>query len=179
MGRRVQVKNPRPFAALDHGVASVGLRPWAVYGVGRDVGITSGPTKAIKAAVAGRPYTIRFSGGVDLQYVDDTARIFLKCAETNLVGARVYTLRGTVIRMEEFLRALEREIPAARGLIRAEGPQLPIAYDLDDSALVRDLGDVPRTPLDQGIRHTLEIFGRLHKEGRLDARDLIAPGRAV
>src|SRR5439155_16378602 len=116
--------NARVFA-LDHGVSSVGLRPWAVYGVGRDVGITSGPTKAIKAVVAGRPYTIRFSGGVDLQYVNDTARIFLKCAEANLAGARVYTLRGTVVRMEEFIRALEREIPAARGLIRAEGAQLP------------------------------------------------------
>ena len=163
--------NARVFA-LDHGVSSVGLRPWAVYGVGRDVGITSGPTKAIKAAVAERPYTIRFSGGVDLQYVNDTARIFLKCAEADLAGTRVYTLRGTVIRMEEFLRALGREIPAARGLIRAEGAQLPIAYDLDDSALVRDLGEVPRTPLDQGIRQTREIFERLKREGRLDIKDL-------
>ena len=163
--------NARVFA-LDHGVSSVGLRPWAVYGVGRDVGITSGPTKAIKAAVAERPYTIRFSGGVDLQYVNDTARIFLKCAEADLAGTRVYTLRGTVIRMEEFLRALGREIPAARGLIRAEGAQLPIAFDLDDSALVRDLGDVPRTPLDQGIRQTREIFERLKREGRLDIKDL-------
>ena len=37
---------------LDDGISSVGLRPWAVYGVGRDRGITSGPTKAIKATVA-------------------------------------------------------------------------------------------------------------------------------
>jgi UDP-glucose 4-epimerase len=158
--------------ALDHCVSSVGLRPWAVYGVGRDVGITSGPTKAIKAAVVGRPYTIRFTGGVDFQYVNDTARIFLKCAEAGLAGARVYTLRGTVIRMEEFLRALEREIPAARGLIRAEGRQLPIAFDLDDSALVRDLGNVPRTPLAEGIRETRDIFERLKRERRLDIQDL-------
>ena len=163
--------NARVYA-LDHGVSSIGLRPWAVYGVGRDVGITSGPTKAIKAAVAGRPYTIRFSGGVDLQYVNDTARIFLKCAAADLAGTRVYTLRGTVIRMEEFLRALGREIPAARGLIRAEGAQLPIAFDLDDSALVRELGEVPRTPLDQGIRQTRGIFERLKREGRLDIQDL-------
>jgi UDP-glucose 4-epimerase len=157
---------------LDHGLPSIGLRPWAVYGVGRDVGITSGPTKAIKAAALGRPYTIRFTGGVDFQYVNDTARIFLKCAESQKGGARVYTLRGTVIRMQVFIAALEREIPAARGLIRADGPQLPIAYDLNDSALVRDLGEVPRTPLEQGIRETGGIFDELRREGRLDASDL-------
>lgn len=157
---------------LEHGLASIGLRPWAVYGVGRDVGITSGPTKAIKAAVVGRPYTIRFTGGVDFQYVQDTARIFLKCADSNLPGARVYTLRSTVIRMEEFIAVLASEIPSARGLIRAEGPQLPIAYDLDDRALVRDLGEQPRTSLAEGIRETAGIFEQLNREGRLDASDL-------
>ena len=39
---------------LDHGVNSIGLRPLTVYGVGRDFGLTSDPTKAMKAAVAGR-----------------------------------------------------------------------------------------------------------------------------
>src|SRR6266571_3322688 len=113
--------NARVFA-LDHGVSSVGLRPWAVYGVGRDVGITSGPTKAIKAAVAERPYTIRFSGGVDLQYVNDTAQIFLRCAESDLPGARVYTLRGTVTQIADFIATLERDSPRARGRIKAAGP---------------------------------------------------------
>lgn len=154
------------------GILSVGLRPWAVYGVGRDQGITSGPTKAIKAGVLGRPYTIRFTGGLDLQYVNDTARIFLRAAEAPLSEAKVYTLRGTVIRMEEFLRTLARMLPRSRDRIRAEGPQLPIAFDLDDSALVHDLGEAPRTPLEQGIAQTAEIFERLERDGRLDKKDL-------
>ncbi|MBI1941239.1 MAG: NAD(P)-dependent oxidoreductase [Acidobacteria bacterium] len=163
--------NARVYFA-NHGITSVGLRPWAVYGVGRDEGLTSGPTKAIKAAVVGQPYTIRFTGGLDLQYVDDTAKIFLRCAGMEFRGARVYTLRGAVAQVADFIASLERIVPAARGLVRAEGPHLPIAHDLDDSALVRDLGDVPRTPLDQGIRQTIEIFQRLRKENRLDTRDL-------
>jgi UDP-glucose 4-epimerase len=155
-----------------HGISSAGLRPWAVYGVGRDVGMTSAPTKAIKAAVLGRPYTIRFSGGIDLQYVNDTARIALRCAELELPGARVYTLRGSVVQVDDFLAELQRQIPAAEGLIRAEGKALSIAYDLDDSALARDLGDVPRTSLAEGIGETCEIFRRLESEGRLDKRDI-------
>ncbi len=163
--------NARVFYATEN-ISSIGLRPWAVYGVGRDQGLTSAPTKAIKSLVVHRPYTIRFTGGFDMQYVDDTARIFLKCAEANLSGARVYSLRGSVIQMEEFIDTLERISPGARKLIRVEGKQLPIAADLDDSALVRDLGEVPRTPLEDGIRETISIFEKLNREGRLDTSDL-------
>ncbi len=163
--------NARVYYLTD-GISSVGLRPGTVYGVGRDRGITSGPTKAIKAAILGRPYTIRLTGGVDMQYVRDTAEIFIRSAESELEGAKVYTPRGEVIQVEEFLQVLYRLLPQAKELIRAEGPPLPIAYDFDDSALVRDLGPAPRTPLEQGIRETAEIFERLHREGRLDARDL-------
>jgi len=163
--------NARVYSAND-GISSVGLRPWAVYGVGRDVGVTSGPTKAIKAAVLGRDYTIRFTGGLDLQYVNDTARIFLRCTDSELPGARVYTLRGTAIQLADFISALEKDSPQARGHITATGPALPIAYDLDDSALVRDLGDVPNTPLAQGICETREIFERLRDAGTLTTNDL-------
>jgi nucleoside-diphosphate-sugar epimerase len=163
--------NARVYYAND-GISSVGLRPWAVYGVGRDQGITSGPTKAIKAAVVGQQYTICFTGGLDLQYVNDTAQIFLRCAESNLDGAKVYTLRGSVTQTAEFIATLSQIVPRSRDLVRAEGKALPIAYDLDDSALVGDLGEVPRTPLNQGIRETLDIFERLHREGRLDTSDL-------
>src|SRR5579863_1746538 len=163
--------NARVYYAND-GISSVGLRPWAVYGVGRDVGVTSGPTKAIKAAVLGRDYTIRFTGGIDLQYVNDAAQLFLRCAESPLSGARIYTLRGTVIQMEEFIAALHQDSPQTHSHISAVGPTLPIAYDLDDSALIRDFGDVPKTPLARGIRETREIFERLRDAGTLTTDDL-------
>ncbi|MBI4166515.1 MAG: SDR family oxidoreductase [Acidobacteria bacterium] len=157
---------------LNNGISSAGLRPWAVYGVGRDQGITSGPTKAIKAVVLGRPYSLKFTGRIDMQYADDCAKIFLMCAEKDLPGARTYTLRGAVMQVEDFIKTLGEVAPNSQGLVRAEGKALPIAADLDDSALVQDVGEVPRTPLTQGIRLTMEIFARLQKEGRLDAKDL-------
>ena len=156
----------------NHGISSTGIRPWAVYGPGRDMGMTSDPTKAIKAAVLGRPFTIRFTGGVDMQYVGDTAKIFLACADSELPGARVYTLRGAVVTVEKFIAELERLRPAARGLITAAGAPISIAFDLDDSALARDLKQVPRTPLDQGIAETIEIFERLKRENRLTSSEL-------
>lgn len=163
--------NARVYFAHD-GISSCGLRPWAVYGVGRDQGLTSAPTKALKALVVGRPFTIRFTGAFDLQYVNDTARIFLQCAEAESQGAHVYSLRGDVVQMEEFLAQLHKVELSASELIHSEGSALPIAADLDDSALVRDLGEVPRTPLVTGIRETLAIFEKLHRDGRLDTADL-------
>jgi nucleoside-diphosphate-sugar epimerase len=163
--------NARVYYAQD-GISSCGLRPWAVYGAGRDQGLTSAPTKAIKALVVGRPYTIHFTGTFDLQYVNDTAQIFIRCSEAGLMGAQVYSLRGSVVDMGDYLTALQRLQPMAAQLIRADGNRLPIAPDLDDSALVRDLGDIPRTSLESGIGETLTIFQTLQKENRLDIADL-------
>ncbi|HET8783908.1 MAG TPA: SDR family oxidoreductase, partial [Pyrinomonadaceae bacterium] len=50
--KRANEGNARVYF-LDHGVCSVGLRPLTVYGVNRDFGLTSDPTKAMKAAVLG------------------------------------------------------------------------------------------------------------------------------
>jgi hypothetical protein len=41
----------------DWAVPSVGIGPGVVYGIGRDLGLTSKTTIAILAAAAGKPYT--------------------------------------------------------------------------------------------------------------------------
>ena len=46
--------------------------------------------------------------------------------------------------------------------------QIGIAYDLDDSALQRDLGPLVQTPLAEGIRQTLQHFRQLRDQGRLE-----------
>src|SRR6266550_5730732 len=84
---------------LDHGVNSVGLRPLTVYGVGRDFGLTSDPTKAMKAALVGRPFRIRFGGRTDFQYVADTADVFIRAAISNLEGAHVFNLHGETVHL--------------------------------------------------------------------------------
>jgi nucleoside-diphosphate-sugar epimerase len=156
----------------DHGLSSIGLRPWTVYGVGRDFGMTSEPTKAIKSLALGRNYHITYGGHQDLQYVLDVARTFVRCLEVPYTGAKSYNLRGDVVDLLTFHRALCAVEPEAAGLISFGEWQIPIAYDLDDAALQRDLGPVPRTPLVEGVRQTLEQFRRLRDEGRLDTADL-------
>jgi nucleoside-diphosphate-sugar epimerase len=156
----------------DFGLSSIGLRPWTVYGVGRDFGMTSEPTKAIKALALGRNYRISYGGWQDLQFVEDVAATFVNCLERPYSGAKSYNLRGHVVDLPTFHKALRFVAPEARDLITFGDKQIPIAYDLDDSALQRDLGPMPLTLLEEGIRKTLNRFRQLRDQDRLDDSDL-------
>ncbi len=159
----------------DGGISSIGLRPWTVYGVGRDLGMTSEPTQAIKAVVLGRPYHISFGGMTDFQYVSDVAGTFVNCLTRPYRGAKSYNLRGVVATVEDFRKALIAVLPEAEKMVTVGTTQIAIAYDLSDEALERDLGPMPKTPLVEGIRETAAIFKQLQSEGRLDASDLETP----
>jgi nucleoside-diphosphate-sugar epimerase len=160
--------NARAFFHAN-GISSVGLRPWTVYGAGRDRGLTADPTLAMKAAVLGVPFTIRVSGYMDLQYVGDVAETFVRSALDPLEGAYVFNLAGSIVGMEDFVEQLAAALPESRGLIGVSGPQVPVSYRMDATALHEAIPNLPRTPLEEGIRRTLEIFGLRKSEGRLSA----------
>ncbi len=152
--------NARVFFASD-GISSIGLRPWTVFGVGRDAGLTADPTLAIRAVAERKPFTIRLTGHMDMQYVRDVADIFIQCLQSSAAGAHVFNLRGEVVDMEDFRRILNRLRPEAASLISINGSPVPVAWRMDDSALERIVGPVPRTPLNEAISETLVGFERL------------------
>ncbi|HLJ17506.1 MAG TPA: NAD(P)-dependent oxidoreductase [Bryobacteraceae bacterium] len=152
--------NARAFYAAN-GISSVGLRPWAVYGFGRDLGLTSDPTIAIKSVALGKPFQIRISGPMDMQYVEDVAEIFIGCLLSDKEGAHVFNLAGHVIRMEDFAVLLEQIRPGAAKLITVKGQPVPVSSRMDASRLEAYLSGMPSTPLEEGIRQTFEIYQRL------------------
>ncbi|HXD30379.1 MAG TPA: NAD(P)-dependent oxidoreductase [Pyrinomonadaceae bacterium] len=157
---------------LDHGINSIGLRPLTIYGVGRDVGITSDPTKAMKAAVKGRPFHIRFGGRTDFQYVADTADIFINASISKLTGAHVFNLHGETIHVRDVVHEIERAAPEASGSITFAETPLPIPPEMDDTAIRAALGPQPSTPLAEGVAATISHFKELERQGVLDASDL-------
>ncbi len=158
---------------LEHGVSSVGLRPDTLYGPGRDFGLTADPTIAMKAAVLGRPFHIRWGGTRDFQYVPDVARAFVQAAAADVRGARVYNLHGEIASVGEILELIRETLRGTKALITYEADQsVPVAGAFDDRAFQRDVGPVPRTPLRDGVRLTIERFERLLRAGRLDTREL-------
>ena len=157
----------------DHGIRSVGLRPYTVYGVGREVGITSGPTKAIKAAVLGRPYEIAFSGTSSFVFVEDLAEIFVAAGRADKDGAFALNVRGIIDSVERYTQLLEEIVPESKNQVSVSGGQLPIAYDVEERGLAEILDDnVPQTPLKEGIAKTADHFRELAEGGRLHVGDL-------
>jgi nucleoside-diphosphate-sugar epimerase len=156
----------------EHRIRSSGFRPLTVYGPGRDFGVTATPTLAMKAAVLGRPYELRWGGSTDLIYVEDVARALIRGARATLDRARVYNLHGSAVALTDVVRVIETAWPRAKGLITHVEQPMPFASALDDSRYQRDLGPAPATALVDGVRRTLDEFARLHKDGRLDAREL-------
>ena len=154
----------------DSGVASVGLRPATVYGVGRDQGMTSGPTVAIAAAVLGQRYEIAFGGATVFQYAADVASTLLLASRSEPAGARVFHLGGDTVAISDWVAAIEDAVPEAAGLITVADTELPLPSQIAHESLA-SLGAVPETPFRDGIAASAEIYRRLAAEGSLVATE--------
>lgn len=169
--KRCNEDNARVYF-LDHGLHSAGLRPLTVYGAGRDFGITSGPTKAMKAAVVGRSYHIGFGGKTDFLYAGDCAEGFIRAATTELTGAHVFNIAGETEAVADVITEIEKLIPTAKGTLTCAPNPIPMPSKLDDTAIRAALQLPPATTLAQGVKETVERFQLLQREGRLDTQDL-------
>jgi nucleoside-diphosphate-sugar epimerase len=151
----------------DDGLSSIGLRPYVVYGPGRDQGLTSEPTKAMLAAAAGRPYHVGFGGRFDMQYADDVARIFIHATRASFEGADAFNLRCSIVDMAEIVAAIEAAEPASRGKISFEDKALPFPDEMDGAAIAGALGPLPLTSLTDGVAETIAIFKEAIAAGHL------------
>lgn len=141
----------------ENGISSTALRPYTVYGLGRDQGLTSEPTKAMQAAAAGQPYHISFGGMMQFQWASDVAEQFIEAALRPVDGANGYNLGGVPMTVEAVAEIICKIRPDAQ--ITVEPKPLAFPRGFDDTAL-REAMPVYETPLEEGIRATLEGFSR-------------------
>ena len=152
---------------MDDGISSIGLRPYTLYGPGRDQGMTSSPTKAMLSAAAGRAFHIPYGGRGCMQYNDDIAKMFVRAARIPYQGAEVFNVRGSVADMSEVVAAIEAAKPSVKGKITFDPKPLPLPEELDDTPLRGLLGDLPETPLSKGVKATIEFFQQALADGRI------------
>lgn len=139
-------------------VASIGIRPYVVYGPGRDQGLTSGPSLAMAGAARGEGHTIAYGGMVQYDYAPDVGRAFALAARAATDGAHVANFAGAPSTMQEVVDAIEAAAPAVAGRVFWEEGQLPFPESLQGNLLERLLGPLPHTPLADGVRATIEHF---------------------
>jgi UDP-glucuronate 4-epimerase len=158
----------------DYGVPSIGLRPHSVFGPGRDQGVTSAPTVAALAAVAGVPYHIPFGGTAQLQYAPDVGTAFARAAELRPEDASVHNLDGEEVAIAELVARIEAALPAARGLVAAARDPLPFPGGVDAASFVELMGGPVMRPLQDGLADALRRFETLLADGAV-----AAPAQAV
>ena len=142
--------------AHDDGVPSIGMRPACVYGPGRDQGLTSSPTLAMLAAARGEGSHISFGGTTLFQYAPDVARALIEATRASVEDALVFDLAGTRAPMRAVVAAIEAAAPEVAGRITFDDVTLPFPQDLDAEAPL----PLTWTPLEQGVRETVELFRR-------------------
>lgn len=150
----------------DYGLSSTTLRPYTVYGVGRDQGLTSDPTKAMLAAARGEAAHIAFGGTLQYQLASDVAQQFIYAAEHPTEGAAGYNLGGPVVDMSEVVAAIEAIKPGSNITYDA-ATVLPFPQQFDDAALRANMGHIYETPLQEGIAQTITHFEQCLAKGRL------------
>lgn len=150
--------------AQDYGVASVALRPYTVYGLGRDQGLTSEPTKAMLLAAAGRDAHIGFGGRMQFHHARDVARAFIRAADSDVEDAVAFDLGGPVSATAEIGRLIEE---AAGVKVSVAEQALPFPDGVEAGGLDDALPGLSRTPLEDGVKETIEAFERLLADGKV------------
>lgn len=145
---------------LANGISSFALRPWTVYGPGRDTGLTAAPSLAMQAAARGEAYHMPVSGRMDLQYVRDVAQAFLDCLASPHEGAFVYNLAGEIVTMADVVDRIAEAAPDSKGRITFGGPEVPVAVEMDDSAIRTAIPQLKKTPLADGIAETIALYAK-------------------
>jgi UDP-glucuronate 4-epimerase len=147
----------------DDDVASIGIRPYVVYGPGRDQGLTSGPSLAMEAAARGDGFTIAYGGTAQYDYAPDVGRSFALASRAATDGAHVVNFPGVPSTMQEVVDAIEAAAPTVAGRVVWEEGQLPFPESLQSGVLERLLGPLRPTTLADGVRATVEHFRRAEK----------------
>ena len=145
----------------DHGLTSLGIRPLVVYGPGREVGLTAGPTLACRAAVNGETYDIPFAGESGFIYVDDVAAVFDAAVDTSLDGAEVYNMGGEVAALSAIANSICQLVPGAK--IGVSGPPIPIIANIEDNGVRERFPDVANTSVNAGLAATIRHYQMLRQ----------------
>lgn len=154
----------------DFGLATVGLRPGVVYGVGRDQGMTSKTTLAILAAAAGRPYSIPFTGPISWLYAGEVASAFIKAVSVERDEAAVFDINGNASTVEQSLQLLKKIAPGCE--VQATGNSLPFPMALSDLPVRHYLGDYGEISIEEGMQVTFDAFKALLERGLISADSL-------
>lgn len=159
------------FFQRDTGVPTICLRPGVLYGPGRDIGLTSSPTTAMKCVALGVPYEVTFRTQQDYLYAPDAGAAFGHALLDPFQGFGVFTMPHHTVdtaRIVEGLKQAAHDLGIdSQFMITISQGEAPFISELDYEPFLRAFPNVPNTPLEQAIRESLAVFISQVKSGKL------------
>ena len=150
------------FFQQDTGVPTVSLRPGVLFGPGRDAGLTSTPTTAIKCVALGLPYEIPFRSRQDYQYAPDVGMAVGQAALQPFAGYGVFTLPGQSLDTQAIVSEL-RIVAEQLGVgdqfqITIGSDEVPFICDLEFEPFCKAFPNISPTPLREALRQSLQVY---------------------
>ena len=137
-------------------ISSVGLRPFVIYGPGREIGGTAGVTLACKAAKQNFEYTVGFSGKVGFVYVEDVTNLVERLIDKAPLGATTMNINGITTSVENFVSIIKKNIPDAN--VKFSGKPLSVVEEILGGEPSKTFKDFKYTSLDNGINKTINFY---------------------
>jgi nucleoside-diphosphate-sugar epimerase len=120
------------FFGDDTGTPTISLRPGVLYGPGRDAGLTSSPTTAMKCVALGLPYQIPFRSRQDYLYAPDVGGAVGNAVLEPFDGYGVFTLPSRTLETSQIVEAM-KEVAADLGI----GEQFEITVGDEEVPFIR------------------------------------------
>ncbi len=156
------------------GIDSISLRPGVLFGPGRDAGLTSTPTTALKSVALGIPYEIPFQNCQDYLYAPDVGAAFGQATTKPFAGYGAFTLPSHTVDTSQFVSAITAAAEslgiASQCNITVGKQTVPFICDLAYESFQKAFPRVPHTRLNIAVQSSLRTFqqqfekGWLHKE---------------
>ena len=140
----------------EDGISSVGIRPYIIYGPGREVGGTAGVTLACKAAKQGDSYTINFSGKAGFVYVQDVVDLVEMSIAQIPSGALTFNINGITADVSDFINLIKKNIPLSD--IGIEGDSLSVVDEIRGNEPSKTFKKFKYTSLEDGIKRTIDFY---------------------
>ena len=160
----------------DTGVPTVSIRPGVLFGPGRDAGLTSTPTTAMKCAALGLPYQIPYANRQDYLYAPDVGAAFACATLDPFEGHSCFTLPSQTLDTQTIVEAIQQ---SAGDLGLSEEFQIsigtetvPFICDLEHEPFRTAFPNAPLTPISTAVRESLSVFQQQIERGWLTKADI-------
>ena len=138
------------------GISSVGIRPYVIYGPGREVGGTAGVTLACKAAKQGDSYTVNFLGKAGFVFVEDVADLVEMSIVQMPSGALTFNINGITADVSDFINLIKKNIPQSD--ITIKGNSLSVVDEIRGNEPSKTFKKFKYTSLEDGIKRTIDYY---------------------